>query len=300
MDDQIIGHGGKKKRRQIILNEIYKLTNSRGEERREQKTKDGVAVREDSPLRRVNRHKGGFSIKISLERTDCCSPPRMARRSRERDRERERERRRYKKVGSTRRECRLTDASVARASAMGKAAYLLEKSTLLQPPARLFEFAQLRPRFLHNANYKLCASLRSGMRASLFHSLQTFSRFTFAERERERLAHKVCVHFLLGAEYCVARILYLLPIFRQPIFLPYVHCLFLSRLFFFSCQEQRKYSARVFVLFENSSESLVNVSRYPTRCFYLRVESSRVLGRSFRKRFNLFSRLHGGKKRQGF
>lgn len=133
---------------------------------------------------------------------------------REKETEKERERRRYKKVGSTRRECRLTDASVARASAMGKAAYLLEKSTLLQPPARLFEFAQLRPRFLHNANYKLCASLRSGMRASLFHSLQTFSRFTFAERERERLAHKVCVHFLLGAEYCVARILYLLPIFR--------------------------------------------------------------------------------------
>lgn len=121
---------------------------------------------------------------------------------REKETEKERERRRYKKVGSTRRECRLTDASVARASAMGKAAYLLEKSTLLQPPARLFEFAQLRPRFLHNANYKLCASLRSDMRASLFHSLQTFSRFTFVERERETRSQSVCTLLAWGGILC--------------------------------------------------------------------------------------------------
>lgn len=72
----------------------------------------------DEEVYRVDRHKGGFSIKISLERTDCCSPPWMARRSRGRERETERERgrqrRRRKKVGWTRRECRLTDASVAR------------------------------------------------------------------------------------------------------------------------------------------------------------------------------------------
>lgn len=128
------------------------------------------------------------------------------------DREKEKEKEREKEVGSTRRECRLTDASVARASAMGKAAYLLEKSTLLQ-------HASLNSRNFARGSCTMptisCApSLRSSMRASLFHSLQTFSRFTFAERERERLAHKMCVHFLLGAEYCVARILYLLPIFR--------------------------------------------------------------------------------------
>lgn len=131
------------------------------------------------------------------------------------DREKEKEKEREKEVGSTRRECRLTDASVARASAMGKAAYLLEKSTLLQPPARLFEFAQLRPRFLHNANYKLCAlpPLEYACITLSFPS-NLLAVYLCRERERERLAHKVCVHFLLGAEYCVARILYLLPIFR--------------------------------------------------------------------------------------
>lgn len=45
----------------------------------------------DEEVYRVDRHKGGFSIKISLERTDCCSPPWMARRSRGREREKEKE-----------------------------------------------------------------------------------------------------------------------------------------------------------------------------------------------------------------
>lgn len=46
----------------------------------------------DEEVYRVDRHKGGFSIKISLERTDCCSPPWMARRSRGRERDRKRKR----------------------------------------------------------------------------------------------------------------------------------------------------------------------------------------------------------------
>lgn len=46
----------------------------------------------EAEVYRVNRHKGGFSIKISLERTEsCCSPSWMARRSRKRERETEKE-----------------------------------------------------------------------------------------------------------------------------------------------------------------------------------------------------------------
>lgn len=81
----INNRGGKKgkKRRWIILNKIYKVYEKR-EERK-------MTLLRDEEVYRVDRHKGGFSIKISLERTDCCSPPWMARRSRGREREKEKE-----------------------------------------------------------------------------------------------------------------------------------------------------------------------------------------------------------------
>lgn len=99
-------------------------------------------------------------------------------------------------------------------------------------------------------------SLRSSMRASVFHSLQTFSRFTFAKGP----THRVCTLFPRGG-------IPLDPIFAAyPIFRPI--CLFLSLvslsffLFFFSSPRTKKNIPLFrFVLVLSSAD----VSRYYPR-----------------------------------
>lgn len=118
-------------------------------------------------------------------------------------------------------------------------------------------------------------SLRSSMRASLFHSLQTFSRFTFAEGST---VHRVCTLFPRGGIPC-RWILYLPPTFRYLIrFLPsiFFSLVFLSFFlpffsFFFSPRTKKNIPLSYFVLV---SEALANV--WPilsTSCFHL-LESS--------------------------
>lgn len=124
---------------------------------------------------------------------------------------------------------------------MGKAAYLLEKSRYSSNRATPtpFEFAQLCPRFLHNANYNLCATPPFA-RVCVHHSFIPFKPSRGLPLQRDPLT--ACVHFFLEAEY--RSILHLPPTFRYPIFRPI--CLLLSLvslsffLFFSFRQEQRR------------------------------------------------------------
>ena len=191
----------------------------------------------EAEVYRVNRHKGGFSIKISLERTEsCCSPPWMARRSRKRERETEKEVQKgwlnAARAQINRRVC---------GSQWGK---LLTSSRSLRYSSHrttpiLFEFVQLRPRFLHNANYNLCAIPRSNMRASLFHSLLAVYLYR---------GTRVCTLFPRGG---ISRrwILYLPPTFRYPIFRPiYFFSFFLF--FSFLAKNKEEYCG-IYTLFES-------------------------------------------------
>lgn len=218
----------------------------------------------------------------------------------EREKDRKRKRRSYKKVGWTRRECRLTDASVARngESCLPPREVYATRATvhLLSLNSRNFArgsctmptITYAPPPLIHSS-----PSLRSSMRASLFHSLQTFSRFTFAEGST---VHRVCTLFPRGGIPC-RWILYLPPTFRYLIFPPIY--LFLSRFsfflssfffFFLFAKNKEKYSAFVFRTrlwsFGQRLADIVHELLSPSR-----VKSSRRLC----ERFNLFSR-HGGKR----
>lgn len=183
----------------------------------------------EAEVYRVNRHKGGFSIKISLERTEsCCSPPWMARRSRKRERETEKEVQKgwlnAARAQINRRVC---------GSQWGK---LLTSSRSLRYSSHrttpiLFEFVQLRPRFLHNANYNLCAIPRSSMRASLFHSLLAVYLY--------RGTHSPCVYTFSSRRNTASLDLIFAAYVSIPDFSSHLPFFFFS-FFFFSCQEQRR------------------------------------------------------------
>lgn len=205
---------------------------------------------------RVNRHKGGFSIKISLERTEsCCSPSWMARRSRKRERETEKEVQKgwlnAARAQINRRVC---------GSQWGK---LLTSSRSLRYSSHrttpiLFEFVQLRPRFLHNANYNLCAIPRPPFaRVCVHHFFIPFSRFIFIEGP-------VCVHFFLAAEYRVAESYICRLRFDTRFFVP--STFFLSFFFFLFLPRTKKNIAE-FTLCLNLFDQ-----RFPilsTRCSHL-------------------------------
>lgn len=126
-------------------------------------------------------------------------------------------------------------------------------------------------------------SLRSSMRASLFHSLQTFSRFTFAKGP----THRVCTLFPRGGIPLDPTFAAYVSIPDFSSHLPFSLSSFSFFLFFSFRQEQRRIfrSFDLYLFFLRPTfPDIIHALLSPSRVFEKIVRT-----------FNLFSR-HGGRR----
>lgn len=138
-------------------------------------------------------------------------------------------------------------------------------------------------------------------RVCVHHSFIPFkpSRGLPLPRERERDSLTKCVYTSCLRRNTVSLESYICCLYFDSRFFCHTYTAFFSLVFFSFLAKNKENIPPVYLYYLKTRLNLwltfPDIPRVAST-----FESSRVLGRSFRERFNLFSRLHGGKKRQGF